>query len=244
MSEQKAVDTGTQNFRSPLVDMYAALTEKYNEGRDGIHVSDFLCPRQSYFKKEMPRPITNLDLGFFLLGRSMHDGAQLLCKRNPDYVIESFEVFDGVEAHIDLYRKSDNLPIEMKTARIPNLDQPKPHYLQQLHSYMAMKNAERGCIIVFLVTHYMNKINKDTPLKQWTISLTPEQLLEKKIWLMREGHTMKEARRTKDPSKLRFVMYDGDDWNFPCNNCKWLQECQDLNKKLGLVKPPEMNKKK
>jgi hypothetical protein len=228
----------SENFRDPLDDMYEALTDKYNEGREGVHVSDFLCPRQSYFKKEFPKPITNLDLGFFLLGRSMHDGAQLLCKRNPDYEIESFEIFDGVEAHIDLYRKSDNLPIEMKTARMPKMEQPKPHYLQQLHSYMAMKNSERGVIMVFLVTHYLNKINKHTPLKRWIISMTPEQLLEKKIWVLKEGMAMREARKTKDPSKLRFVMHDGDDWNFPCNNCKWLDECQTMNKQA------EMNKAK
>jgi hypothetical protein len=214
-----------------LEDMYAALTEKYNEERTGEHVSDFLCPRQSYFKSILPRPTTNIELGFFLLGRSMHDGAQQLCKRNPDYEIESFEVFNEVEAHIDLYRKSDNRPIEMKTARMSDMAQPKPHYLQQLHSYMAMKNALDGTIIVFLVLHYKDKINKNTPLKSWNISLTPEQLEENKAWVKKEGEMLREAKKNKDPSKLRFVMHDGDDWNFPCNNCKWLEECQGMNKK-------------
>lgn len=222
--------------RDPLDDMYAALSDRYNEERAGEHVSDFLCPRQSYFKWANPKPITNLDLGFFLLGRSMHDGAQLLCKRNPDYAIEDFVVYDGVEAHIDLYRKSDNRPIEMKTARMADMEQPKPHYLQQLHSYMAMKNSTGGTIIVFLVTHYMSKINKNTPLKRWHISATHEQLAEWQAWVSKEGRDLKLAKDTKDASKLRYVMHAGKDWDFPCRNCKWLVECQEMNKKAGTAK--------
>lgn len=208
--------------------LYDALRELYDKPRTGVHVSDLLCPRESLFRKVKPKPITNLELGFYLLGRGLHDAAQALVKKDPEFEIESEVYFDKeLEAHIDLYWKARNIPIELKTARVSNMDEPKPHYLDQLHAYMAMTNAETGIIVVFMITHYQNKLNKDTPLKEWEIKMTPEHREAKRAWLVKEQNDYRKALDAGDPSLARTILLD-EALNWKCNSCKYKVECQDI----------------
>lgn len=214
-----------------------ALAKKYNEDRDGIHVSDLLCPRQSVFKATSPKPLTNMELGFFLLGRSMHEAAQELMRNSDEpgrFRVEKEVWFDqDLEAHIDLFDSATRTPLELKTARVADMVQPKPHYLKQLHRYMAMTNSLNGNVIVFMINHFQSKINKDTPLKEWPITFTPEQLLEAKVQLLRDKTMFKIALDAKDPAKAHGVMLDKE-LNWLCTNCKWLNECQAINKTAEL----------
>jgi hypothetical protein len=61
-----------------------SLNAYFNQPRDdGIHVSDInLCLRETVFRRIDPKPIKDREIGFFTIGRSIHDSIQTLAKSN------------------------------------------------------------------------------------------------------------------------------------------------------------------
>lgn len=214
---------------SILPTLYEALTDKYGAPREGVHISDIsICPRESIFRRLQPQKIENITLGFFVFGESAGAAIAALVKSDPDRWVAEYEVkYEGMEAHIDLMDVRNNIPVEVKTANMADMEQPKSHYTTQLRAYMAMTHSTTGIILVFLTQHYRGK-NKG-PFKEWVISMTPAQLEAERQRLVKEKVSFEAALKAGKPELARHVM-DDKDMNWKCQYCKFVSACQEMNR--------------
>jgi CRISPR/Cas system-associated exonuclease Cas4 (RecB family) len=205
--------------------LYKALYHEYQDNRGGIHVSDIvLCPRKRAFRDVQPRAITPLELNFFTSGKAIHAALQSLVAKYPDqYEIEYPLNYNGIESHIDIYDKKNNIPIEAKSMRKASVEQPKEHHVKQLKAYMAITDAEKGIILYQLLLHF-----KDRPFAEFVHTMTADQRQKERDWLNLEYHYLKLALASRKPELARHVMYDAA-YNWQCANCPYLQKCQDIN---------------
>ena len=62
--------------------LYEVLREAFTrDTRDGVHLTDLLNPRQTYWRQLDPQPITDAEIGFFSGGRGHEDAVgKLLVK--------------------------------------------------------------------------------------------------------------------------------------------------------------------
>lgn len=226
-----------------------ALDQLYNDKREGIHVSDLvLCPRKTLFRRLNPAKTTPTELNFFTLGKSLHQAAQDLTKVHGEQFAQEQEVWmdeqgktwyggddTGIEdafpkdssvvAHIDIYDKKNNVPVEMKGIRKADIDQPKSFHAQQLRYYMAITGAEKGIVLYQLLMNF-----KDKPFKEFILSMDEVERTAEKQKLMREMKHFKKALDAKDPRLARDVMSDPE-LNWQCDSCKYLPQCQEWSKK-------------
>jgi CRISPR/Cas system-associated exonuclease Cas4 (RecB family) len=225
MPTQAKPTTDANNKPAILPALYKALFTEYQDTRTGIHVSDIvLCPRKRVFREIDPRPVTPLELNFFTSGKAIHAAIQSLAAHYPDrYALEYPINYNGIEAHIDIYDKIDNIPIEAKSMRKDSIDAAKPHQLKQLKAYMAITDAEKGLMLYQLLLHF-----KDRPFAEFVHTMTADERQKERDWLMLEYHYLKLALMQKKPALARHVMYDHD-YNFQCRNCPYLNKCQDIN---------------
>jgi CRISPR/Cas system-associated exonuclease Cas4 (RecB family) len=124
-------------------------------------------------------------------------------------------------AHIDLYNKQENIPIEMKGIRKASIDAPKDFHIQQLKYYMAMTNSNHGIILYQLLMHY-----KDKPFKEFYVSMTDKQLAEERRTLIQEAKSFGNALRLNNPKLARNVLED-ENLNWLCDRCQFLKQCQE-----------------
>lgn len=217
---------------SLLPTLYRALEVKYGKRERGLecHVSDIaICPRESVHRRITPQKIDNVQLGFFIFGESAGTAIQALVQSDPErWKAEHEVIWEGVHAHIDLYDAKNNIPIEVKTANISEMVQPKPHYTSQLRIYQAMTNAPTGIILVFLTQHFRGKV-RDQPFREWVISMTDEQLQAERERIKQEKEQFTKALEAKNPLLARGVM-DNPDLNWKCDRCSLLSTCQQVRK--------------
>lgn len=145
-------------------------------------------------------------------------------------------------AHIDLYNKIDNVPIEAKSYRAAKIDQPKPHQAQQLRWYMSLCDAEKGLMLYQLLMHF-----DEQPMKEFPLWVEPLGLQAEKQELIRKRDSLDRAIQAGDPSLAEHVAQN-EDLNWKCNYCKYLNDCQDMRKKAGeplvRINKPKWTKKK
>lgn len=219
-----------------LTELKSALYVEYNKEREGIHVSDILlCSRETVFRRINPSPITDRELGFFTVGRAIHEAVQQLAKYFPKYEIEkeiNYKV-DGLtlKAHIDLYDSQNNIPIEAKTVRSKRLgkagepEEPKPFNVEQLKMYMTLVNADVGFIIYQFLLEY-----EAFPFKIFEVRMTKEErekMLEKMI---DDSFHLQMNIDQKTPENTRHVFFD-ENKKWKCQYCRFNQECTQMRNK-------------
>lgn len=215
---------------SLLDELYSALEKKYSEDRgEHVHVSDIsLCPREAVWRRLEPQKLDSTQLGFFTSGAAIGIAIQALATSYPHYKAEHEVIFEGLQAHVDLYDSKNNIPIECKSFNGSDMAEPKPHYVSQLKAYMAMLGAEKGIILVQLLQHFKSKNGgAGKPFKTWEISMTKEQILEERVRLMKEVVGFKEALMRRDPSKARHVMNDKELY-WKCGYCAFKKRCEEM----------------
>lgn len=216
--------------------LYSALEKRYGDRNRGVecHVSDLaLCPREAVHRRLSPKKIDNVQLGFFIFGESAGTAIQALVDSDPErWKAEHEIIWEGVHAHVDLYDAKNNIPIEVKTANMADMEQPKAHYTSQLRIYQALLNAQQGIILAFLTQHFKGKV-RDQPFREWVISMTPEQLEAERARIRTERDGFTKALEAKDPMLARGVINDPD-MNWKCTRyCPLLVKCQALQKGAG-----------
>jgi hypothetical protein len=142
-----------------------------------------------------------------------------------------------LQAHIDLYDMKNRFPIELKTTDKSNIDQPISHQAWQLKSYMALNYAEDG-VIAYVMRNY-----KD-PLKEFPLFMPFEMRREHLLGLIKERRMIDLALQNKNPALAKHIAMD-EELNFMCNNCPYLDQCQDLRRAAGesLIRPLSVSKK-
>ncbi len=220
-----------------IIDKLKEATDiHYNKQREGIHVSDLtLCPREACFRALEPKdedgiPIdktkraTMRDVSNFSSGKAIHEAIQLLASYFPEYEIEKEVKYGDIIGHIDLFDKSNHIPIEAKSARKPTMDEPQASYLKQLEAYMALTNADTGIILVQLLQHF-----KDKPFVEFYHHMTEEQRKAVLSQLQQDAIILKVGMIEKDPGLVRHIA-DDDKLNWKCNYCKWFNPCLEFRK--------------
>src|SRR5574341_976909 len=218
-----------------------------------------LCPRKAVLRRFEPSKTTPTELNFFTLGKSLHQAAQDLTKVHGDRFVKEQEVWLDIYgntvlagsastvweydserarflkdhfvdintcpvAHIDVYDTENNIPIEMKGIRKASIDQPKDFHVEQLKYYMAMVNAHKGIILYQLLMNF-----KDTPFKEFVITMDDKQLAEQRAKLLKESAGFVKALIDKDAKLARAVIND-QDLNWQCDRCPFLERCQRWSK--------------
>ena len=207
--------------------LYESLLEEYSEERAGIHVSDLIyCPRKTCFQKLKPQPLTNLQLNFFTSGKAIHASLQSLVKKYPErFEIEKEVKLGDISAHVDIYDRLNNVPIEAKSARMKSIDKAKPHNLSQLEAYMSIMGSDKGIILYQLLLHF-----DDKPFVEFEHRMTKEQRLIKINKLHADADLLKKGVENKDPSLVRHIAYDND-YNWLCRSCVFAKECEAMRTK-------------
>lgn len=243
-----------------MTDLKSALYIKYNKERKGIHVSDVvLCPRESCFRRLNPQTINDKEINFFTSGASIHVSIQTLAEILHDLDGESkYEIEKEVEfipiqnkftrgiveehlnskakyfkiqAHIDLYNKKKNIPIEAKSSRTARLgkydratktyseEKAKPHHIDQLKTYMALVDADKGYIL------YQFLMNFETfPFTVFEVTTTKEERIEILQNLVKDSLNLLTGIETKNPGIVKHIA-DDKDRNWKCNSCKYVSDC-------------------
>lgn len=131
-----------------------------NDARDGIHLSDLLNPRRSYWQRVLPMSPTDHEIGYWVAGRAHEDALGRVAGLEA---VEQrfFYVLPAADAHAALvpisYRPDFNWLgqfAEFKTRRA-NLAQPGEEavvydsYLDQLRGYCSIEGRTQARLIVF-----------------------------------------------------------------------------------------------
>ena len=228
-------------------ELKSSLFIEYNKERFGVHVSDLIyCPRQSVFRKLDPQTVTDKELNFFTSGQAIHTAIQTLAKYHKKYEIEKeieYVVSKDLKilAHIDIYDKENNIPIEAKTARKKSLapynrvtkkygeEEPKSFNVTQLKIYMALTDSDTGYLIYQLLMNF-----EDNPFKIFEVKLTKEERIEILDWLTIEAMNYVNALEQKKPILARHVVNDPE-MNWKCNDCPFLNPCIEMRNQEYLV---------
>jgi len=205
-----------------LEQLYDSLYEEYNKERTGIHVSDItLCPREGCFRKLDPKPLTNTDLNFFTSGKAIHEALQSLVKKYPDrFELEKEVKLGDIVGHIDIFDKTNHIPIEAKSARVKTMTEPKAHYLKQLEAYMALTNADTGIILVQCLLNY-----EDKPFIEFEHNMTAEQREQTLQQLKKDARELKAGILEQNPALVRHINYDLT-LNWKCRYCPYAKPCE------------------
>jgi CRISPR/Cas system-associated exonuclease Cas4 (RecB family) len=192
----------------------AHLSEKYNELRPEIHVSDLVfCLRKSAFQKLMPKPVDDQSLSFFTAGRGHHDILEDLHGAEKEKEIR----YEGVVGHIDIF---ENEPIEIKTTRSFQREV-KRHWILQLGYYCAMLNKNEGKLIILYLfpKKQPEKENKDNFLiETYSVYFDDLEVIRKDL-LERRDQLLK-ALEARDP-----LLAPKTEEEWLCRACPYHAEC-------------------
>lgn len=140
-----------------------------NNEREGIHASDLMDIKQSFWRKKKPMAPTDLEVKYFTIGTVLHelllvheDGEMDL----PTVVHPEF----GIHYSVDDEDEEGN-PVELKTSRAefePKKVMDLDTYLEQLLIYMACRDKCKGRIDILYLSL------RDDPESQYNKKKTPE----------------------------------------------------------------------
>ena len=216
MSENRLKIEDNEEYARKLTDIVRVWLDR---PRNGIHVSDLLFPRASYFNKISPQPLTDREVGYFIAGRGHHEIVESL---NGDKRFrEKTVTWNGIEGTIDFL---DKVPTEIKTTRSQSTATPdklSKHYLDQLGYYCAMMDSNIGRLIIFYLgareTDPDGKRIMTPKFKVFDINY-PDLEGIKKDMLSRKDLLVK-AVETKDFTSLPKC----PEWK--CTDCKYRDKC-------------------
>ena len=206
----------------------------YLESRDreGIHATDLLDPRLSFFKKTTGAPIPDRLLNVFLIGQVLHAIVQVVDAGSKDYTNPpevGTKFFEDLAYTPDIMNLSGE-PNELKTTRSfylpksPYLpDESTYHmYLEQLLVYMAAEDKISGRLTVLMLNH--KEDGKTAPqIFVWKITTTPQALEALREVIRKAKAALAKAVETKDHTPLPLCR------TWKCLDCEFFQE---------LCKPP------
>jgi CRISPR/Cas system-associated exonuclease Cas4 (RecB family) len=128
-----------------------------------------------------------------------------------------------------LYDSINNIPIEAKTVRNKQLDEPKPFQVEQLQMYMTLVGADRGYILYQLLLDY-----NDFPFRVFEVNMTKaerEIMMEK---MVSDAFHLQMNIDNKTPELTKHIALNQEK-NWKCSYCKYMDECYDMRAKNGEI---------
>jgi hypothetical protein len=202
-----------------------------NERAEGVHVSDIVFPRKSYWRGIDPKPMTDDEALFFTAGRAHHEMLEAFfdSKTNKKRADAGEHVWKGIYYSPDIKYPH---PDEIKTSRSQyppgehaNLAKEFKHYLSQLTKYMGAMNDNQGALTVF----YISAKNQDTgigtkpQLRCYDVFLTDAELKKVRKNMLLKKTALIAAKKNKNVALLPLCPA------WLCRGCVWLEKCKPWN---------------
>ena len=225
-----------------MQELKSSLYVEYNKAREGIHVSSLnLCMREHVFRAIDPKPVDDREIGNYSSGRGIHQAIQDLAAYFPKYEVEkevNYNV-DGITitAHIDLFDKQNNIPIEAKTVRKSRLgnynkntrtwseEEAKPFNVEQLQMYMALMDSDIGFLIYQLLLDFDN-----FPFRIFEVRMSKEEREKMLERMAIDAKHLQLNLNNKTPENTRHIA-NNPDKNWKCNYCKSFNLCYEMRVK-------------
>lgn len=211
-----------------LLDRARAWLEKEGGDRNGIHTSDLLMPRKGYWRRIDPKPISDREVGLFLVGKVLH--AFILSELSEGHVdIRNTDEGSQYSEELGLWFSPDKLggkiPVEFKTNRgmypaksIADLQT----YLQQLLVYMAAQDVTEGRLVV-CYTNAKDESRKTSPqFRVYVVTISPEELEAVKYETRQLRDELADALARRNHERLPLCPA----WACHPEQCAWWARCK------------------
>lgn len=196
----------------------------------GLHASDLLDERQSYFKRMFPKPLTDRDIVTFLVGKVLHafvlNGVD---SRNPadisltDTGSETSDIL-GITFSPDskIYGKIRELKTSRSFYEPKDVERDLGAYIEQLLIYMVAEQATESQLwILFL--NLKNEEGRTVPsFRAYDIAISENDLKEITAYLQDRVKVLQEALDTGSPAALPLCRF----WKCNPGMCAWWEECK------------------
>lgn len=193
-----------------------------------IHVSDLLDPRQAYWNRVNPQPVSNRLATIFLIGKVLHafvlsavDGA-----KGTDWSTDEGSVYDK---DLDLVWSADKIikgiPRELKTSRsflAPTTRKDIENYCEQLLCYMVATKQTQGQLWILLLNTKNQNGQTEPCYRCYTLTISQDDLSSFRTLVKNTRASIQHALKTKNPSQLPLCR------EFKCGpgNCEHWDLCQ------------------
>jgi hypothetical protein len=241
------------------VKLYDALRESFQANeRTGLHLTDLLNPRQTYWKALDPQPITDAMIGFFSGGLGHEHALTRLLER--DFRETPEEAIDGIHHRPDYEAISDRIIptgefCELKTRRsnLPKSDDEAndpvrglTYYRKQIRGYMALKRRETMYLLVLSLTEGKTRdpLSSSAPVfAVYKETMTPEELRQERDHLQAMKILLNSPASVQhmplcEPWMCgkwnKALVRDGGAWSY-YPKCPWYAQCgpQDTDPSRG-----------
>jgi hypothetical protein len=211
-----------------LIEKTRKWLEHDSKDRTGIHASDLLDPRQAYFNKRYPHPLSDRMVGTFFVGKTLHafflsafTGATGTDWKTDGGSHENKEL--GITWSADWIK--NGVPYEFKTSRSKYEQSPSDlkSYLEQLLIYMVGTGSTTGKLITLMY-------NLPAPRGQgwgsfpqyraYDISITQKDLDAYKLQLKKTVKLLTTALKKKSHKDLPLCR------EFKCMGCPHFEKCK------------------
>ncbi|MEM3361504.1 MAG: hypothetical protein QXV85_09920 [Candidatus Bathyarchaeia archaeon] len=199
------------------------LKEKYERQRVGVHLTDLICVRLTYFRKREGDSLSERDIVFYALGAGEGEVIEQLIGDKREVIV----IKNGVVHTVDAITFVDDsfFPVEIKTTRTERVekvdDVVRPHYLFQLGAYCSALSVSTGFLIVLMMNRGEVKVFK--------VNFSSEELENIEREVSRRRDLLLKALQEDDPTIAPSVLNDPD-LNWKCNECRFREACVDAER--------------
>jgi CRISPR/Cas system-associated exonuclease Cas4 (RecB family) len=212
-----------------------ALEKKYAAERVGIHLTDLICPRLTFFRKTLDNSLTEKDIVFFLLGSGEGELIEQLVGDHNEIIVIKGGVVHTLDAF--LLEGDTIVPVEIKTTRAEREDNVvRPHYLFQLGAYCSALNVSTGVLVVVMLN--VGKV------KVYRIFFDEKELQNIGEEVERRKNLLRKALESGDASVAPSVLNDPD-LSWKCVSCNFRDMCKSIEEGwrfIDFVSPLDPNR--
>lgn len=198
-------------------------------GREGkLHASDLLMPRKGYWRVVDPQPLSDREIGLFLVGKVLH---AFILSENGKGMVDLRVTDEGstYSEELGIWYSPDKLgsgvPVEVKTSRamypaksVEDLEV----YLRQLLIYMAAEKSIHGRIVV-MYTNAKDESGKTSPqFRVYTVEISREELEAVTLQIRKERDELVDAWRNQNCERLPLCPA----WLCHPEQCEWWAKCK------------------
>lgn len=200
--------------------------------RTGVHVSDLIDPLLAYWKRKLPKPLTDDECLYFLDGISHHTMIEAAVGTQEHSLLDEET---GVTYSPDLYE----MVAEIKTTRrdkIPTSEEEAkrafPSYIKQCRMYAALMCVTLYKLVVnFYAVAIVEKFytRKRPALRVYDLMFTESELKRERKKIASLSETFRNALTSSDPSALPlctawkcYEILNGKKQG----RCPWWDDCQ------------------
>lgn len=222
--------TRNKKVESQLMEKARTWLEKGDRAK-GLHASDLLDPRQSYWKYKKPHPLSDRLIPMFLIGKVLHAfvlNAVDEVPLNLDQTDEGSFYSEDIGIHFSPDHVKGGQPRELKTSRSfyePKTAKDVDFYLEQLLIYIAAMNATNGQLWVLYLN--LKEDGVTTPqFRCFTVTISKADLAAYKQKLQATRILLDNALKQNKPEVLPLCR------PFKCGEkqCEWWGDCKPMGR--------------